>query len=696
MLTFGMLPAAYLWNRAPFVRLLFAQMAGIGLQWHLQFSLGVLTACLGICFGAVLLYSFLPLTQKFAFSTSGGAALMACVVFAGAILVWTQDIRHHKNWVGHAYRSGSYVAVTLKEPLVEKPNSYKALARFEAISTDSLRPASGQLIIYFKKDASLKRLGYGSQIVFKKPLQEIKNAGNPGSFDYKQYSLFQGITHQVYLTATDFELLPHKTKNLFEETIFNSRTWLLNVLKKYIRGVKEQGLAEALLIGYKDDLDKNLVQAYSNTGVVHVIAISGLHLGLIYWLLLLLTRPFTKNKHLAWPRQLVIVVGLWSFSLLAGGQPSVLRSAVMFSCMALGEVLSRKTSIYNTLALSAFLLLCYNPYWLWDVGFQLSYAAVASIIMFFRPVYNWFYFSNKLLDFLWKLNAVTIAAQLLTLPVSVYHFHQIPTLLLFTNMLAVPLSSIILIGEIILCALFFLEPLALGFGNILTQLIYFMNTYIERFDSLSFSVWNGLSISIFQTLLLWALILAFCSWLMEKKKGFLWVGMVGLVLFLSLRLVSFVQTHQQKKLIVYNVPRHQAIDLVVAHRYYFIGDSAVLYDDFIRNFHLQPSRIQNRTRWGGVHLPPVKNFDFYHKRIALVDSTWNVQAQPSGAPLDLLILSGNPRLSLSALVPSLAVRQIVIDGSVPAWKARLWRRDCDSLGIPCHDVGEKGAFVLNL
>src|SRR5207249_5898697 len=171
--------------------------------------------------------------------------------------------------------------------------------------------------------------------------------------------------------------------------------------KKYISGEKEQGLDEALLIGYKDDLDKNLVQAYSNTGVVHIIAISGLHLGLIYWLLLLLTKPLKRRKKFNWLRLLLIISSLWLFSILAGGQPSVLRSALMFTVLAFGEVVLRRTNIFNSLAASAFVLLCINPFWLWDVGFQLSYAALLSILIFFKPVSNWFYFNNKIVSFLW-------------------------------------------------------------------------------------------------------------------------------------------------------------------------------------------------------------------------------------------------------------------------------------------------------
>ena len=333
---------------------------------------------------------------------------------------------------------------------------------------------------------------------------------------------------------------------------------------------------------------------------------------------------------------------------------------------------------------------------MWDVGFQLSYTAVLSIVTFFRPIYNWFYFPNKILDFLWKLNAVTLAAQLLTLPISVYHFHQIPTLFLFTNMVAVPLSSVILIGEIILCALFFVEPAAQALGSVLEYLIYLMNAYIERLDSVYFSIWNGLSITVPQTFLLLGLVVAFCFWLLEKKKNFFWVFTVCLALFTTLRSVSMMAARQQKKIIVYNVPKYQAIDLIMANTYHFIGDSALLSDDFIRNFHIQPSRIANRIVPARGTSLCSKDFDFANKHVAILDTTLKFSAQPSKQNIDLLILSKNPRLYISNLATSFSIGQIVIDGSVPPWKAKLWKRDCDSLQIPCHDVNEKGAFVMNL
>jgi competence protein ComEC len=588
--------AAQLWNKAPFIRLLIALATGIILQWYAQLPLDYLMVIFATSLAFVFFYSLTSIRKRYQLGVANGIAVCLLFASAGGLLVWTNDIRNDQEWVGHHLKKKNFISVLVEEPLVEKANSYKALASLQSLNDSGLGYAvNGKVILYFKKDSAPPSLQYGSRIVFKKPLQEIKNAGNPASFDYKTYCLFQGITHQVFLAKEDYVILPGSNQNSFRNFIYRTRVWVVSTLRKYISGDKEQGLAEALLIGYKDDLDKNLVQAYSNTGVVHIIAISGLHLGLIYWLLLFLTKPFTRNKKLVWLRLLLIISSLWLFSILAGAQPSVLRSALMFTLIAAGEVVLRKTNIFNTLAFSALALLCINPFWLWDVGFQLSYSAVLSIVLFFQPVYHWFDFKNKIIDFLWKLTAVTIAAQILTLPISIYHFHQMPLLFLFTNFVAVPLSSIILFGEILLCASFFLTPLATLIGSILKELIYWMNSYVEQLDSLPFAVWDHLSINIAQTILLLIFAVAGCYWLMEKQRRFAWTAFTSFALFMLVRAFSFMDAYSQKKLIVYNVSKHTAIDVVNGRHCSFLGDTTLLYDNFARNFHLQPSRVLHRV-----------------------------------------------------------------------------------------------------
>ena len=542
------MPIIYFWKVAPLVRLLFSLIAGIVVQWYWPRNPVTWWSILAAGIFTGILSFYLPLSSRYKLRWLSGFLLLICLVAIGGLLAWQHNIRNSKDWVGHHYKETDYLVVRLDEPLVEKNKSFKANASITTlIENEKPIPVQGKLILYFKKDSLLPSLEYGSQIVFKKPLQEIKNSGNPGGFDYKRYCIFQGITHQVYLKPGEFSILSAYDKKWLPSFLNATRNKVLNILRSNIKGDKELGLAEALLIGYKDDLDKTLVQSYTNTGVVHIIAISGLHLGLIYWLLLQLLKPMQRRKYLQPARPIIIIAGLWLFSLLAGAQPSILRSAVMFTCIILGENFSKKNSVYNTLALSAFIMLCYNPYWLWDVGFQLSYSAVLSIIIFMRPVYNLLYLKNKILDFFWKLNAVTIAAQILTLPVSIYHFHQFPVYFLFTNFLAVPLSSVIVIGEIFLCIVSFIPSVALLFGKVLYWLIWLMNEHVEKIESLPYSLWDGLQINISQAILLLLFIAGISYWLLEKKKTGLQAGLVALLCFAVLRNLYFLAGRQTTK-----------------------------------------------------------------------------------------------------------------------------------------------------
>jgi competence protein ComEC len=377
---------------------------------------------------------------------------------------------------------------------------------------------------------------------------------------------------------------------------------------------------------------------------------------------------------------------------LAGAQPSVLRSSVMFTCIAFSTLIDRKAAIYNTLALSAFVLLCINPYWLWDVGFQLSYLAVLSILLFFKPIYNWHYFSNKLLDFVWKLTAVSLAAQLLTLPISVYYFHQFPVLFLLSNLVAVPLSSLILIGEIALCALAFIPGFASLCGQLLTYLIQWLNNYVERLDAVSFAVWKNLSITPLQTALLYVFIIGIMLWLLHQQTKAIRIALGCALAFIGLRTFSFIQAEHQQQLVVYNVSKHQAIDIIQGRTTAFIGDSILLQNASLYQFHLLPSRVLLRIKDESTVFQ--KAFAIGDNHCLVIDTTVTFRLLPHRPVIDLLILSKNPTLYLEQMAKVATVKQIVVDGSVPRWKADLWKRSAVALHIPFYDVQEQGAFVM--
>jgi competence protein ComEC len=688
-------PQMHFWKKIPVFRFILPFSTGILLQWYLQFPNSYSIIFFIFSLAAILLYNLFSIKSKFRFAQLNGFLIHLLLVSLGALLVWQKDIRNSKEWYGkHANNKAAFIAI-LQEPPVLKPNSYKALASVKfLIYKDSISHVHGNLIIYFKKEQIDNQLSSGTEIMIFKKLEPIKNAANPGGFDYERFSLFKNITHQVFLNTSDFRIIKTNSHDYFKEKIVTLRHFIIKNLRKYIHGEKERGLAEALLVGYKDDLDKNLVQAYSNTGVVHLIAISGLHVGLIYSILLFLTKKLKRSK-LNLLRIIIILCSLWIFAFLAGAQPSVLRSALMFSLLASAQVLGKRSYAFNSLAFSAFILLCLNPFLLWDVGFQLSYAAVFSIMLFFRPIYNLLPTQNKILNYLWAIIAVTLAAQILTSPISMYHFHQFPLLFLPTNFIAVPLVSVILIGEVILTAIFFIEPLANLLGLLLSKLIYALNTHIERMNDVFFAVWDGIQLSVIQSVLLLVFAAGSGFWLIERKKRLLFLSMGSLMAFFILRTASFYTAIQQQKLIVYNVPKYQAIDIIEGRHLVFAGDDVLIDDNFLRNFHIKPSRILHRVSKPPLHIRE-KSFNVKGKNIVIADTSLWLEKNSEKKNVDLLVLSKNPKVYINNLHQVFNIKQIVADASTPAWKVKLWKKDSDSLQIPFHDVSEKGAFVMKL
>jgi competence protein ComEC len=689
----------HFWKTMPLFRLLLPFVAGIIFQWYIGFTLVQMLVVFSVCIVTYFPFYWLPQHINFSWGWLQGVALMVLLFTVGTFITHHNDIRHKPSWIGNLYKDSSALLVTIEEPLVEKSKSYKALVSVEAIAINGdWKPVKGKMLLYFKKDSVPPSLKYGSQIVFSKPLQPIANSGNPGTFNYQRYCAFSDIYHQCFLKQGDYVITNTNAANPFQQWLYNIRFAVNASLKKYIKGEKEQGVAEALLIGYRDDLDKDLVQAYSNTGVVHIIAISGLHLGMIYLVMNRLFKLFKRRRWVVWVRPIVILGVLWIFSLVAGAAPSILRSAVMFSCLLLGEIMNKKSGIFNMLATCAFIMLCFNPFALWDVGFQLSYAAVLSIVIFMKPIYNWFYVKNKTLNFFWELNAVTLSAQILTVPIVFYHFHQFPNLFFITNFVAVPLSTIILFGElgIVLFDLIF-SPIAKVLGYITSWLLWAMNSFIEKINTLSYAVSGGIQVSILQTIILYTTLIFFSYWLLRKSKMSLYIALLFTALFLTTRSIDFYRRSKQEKMIVYNIPQHTAIDFVSGRNYQFAGDTALLQDDFLQNFHLKPSRILNRIAPGSVDevASAYPFFVFKDKKILWINKPFKFEVAERIA-VDVIVLSKNPKIYINNLNAAFNCKLYVFDGSNPVWKINQWKKDCDSLHLRHHSTQDKGALELDL
>ena len=690
------------WKTAPFIRLLLPFAAGIVLQWYLQISLSVIIAALVSFTIAWLLFNFFPLAIRYKWGALQGFVLTALLLSFGLFIAWQKDIRHQADWYGQYYQDSDYLVVRINEPLLEKTKSYKAEADVESILRgDSVIPCKGKLLLYFAKDSIAPPLHYGDKILINKNLQPIKNSGNPGAFNYAQYAAFQQIFHQAFLKNKDWLALGSRHVNLFKQFIFSTRAMVLSALRKNISTDKDElGLAEALLIGYTNDLDKDLVQAYSNTGVVHIIAISGMHLALIYILLVWLFSkiPGIKNSRIL---QVILILScLWLFSLLTGAAASVLRAAVMFSFITVGKNLARESTLYNSLASSAFVLLCYDPYFLWDVGFQLSYLAVVGIIIFQTPIYNLFYIKNKWANEIWKLVSVSLAAQLLTFPICIYYFHQFPILFLFANIMAVPLSGIILYAEIAVVLLSWIPFAGLYTGKITSWLVWLMNRIILWINQFSFAVWDKIPATVFSTLLLYAVVIALSTWLLNKNKNAFRLGLAVLFLFIINNAFNKWQVDKQQKLIVYNVPQHQAIDFIDGNTYQFVGDSMLKEEGLLQNFHLKPARVSLGLKTIADSLNTLFHqnqfYQFSNKRILLINEPLAFEPSQQKIDVDIIIISKNPTLYISQLAAVFNCNQFVFDASNSLWKIGKWQKDCEALHLQWYSIPEQGAFVSDL
>jgi competence protein ComEC len=685
-----------IWRSLPFIRLLVALVVGILLERYYAIPVTFLISTTVVSLVLIAMSGLLPFVRKFAWQWLTGSLINSCFTCIGALLFYTNDTSHDAAWLGQYLNCKQSILITLQETPVEKTKSIKVLASVEAIRhNNGWLPAKGKLYLYFKKD-SLPAMAYGTQLLVNASLQPIANTGNPGAFDYRQYCATQDIWGQAYLRSKDWKLLSSHGGDKFAELLLRTRDNILSILKKNIPGEKEAGVAEALLIGYRNDLDKELVRAYSNTGVVHIIAISGLHLGMIYGLILLLLKPFRKIEWIRWVKPLLVLVVLWGFSLLTGAAASILRSAVMFSFIVIGESLGRRGQTLNTLAASAFCLLWYDPYFLWDAGFQLSYAAVASILLFQQPIYRKIYCRNKLLDHIWQLNSVSLSAQILTLPIILYYFHQFPNLFLFTNFIAVPLSGLILYAELLLLVCSPISWLSSYCGKMISFLIAQMNGLIERTDRLPFAVSNSIRMNILPSILLYLLLAALAIWLLQKKSKAFIIALCISVCLLGFYTVARIREKKQHCILVYNIPKQQAIDVIEGNSFTFIGNSGMAQNIQIRNFYLQPARIQNGTEEGILKHTLVSPhwLRSAHKSVVLIDKSVILQAVTRKIPVDLVIFSGDPRISLSQLTAIFDCQQYVFDNSSPLWKIRQWKKQADSLHLRHHSVPEQGAFEM--
>lgn len=530
--------------------------------------------------------------------------------------------------------------------------------------------------------SNVTRLNKGTIFATLNSPKWIKPLYNPGSFDFAKYAKQKQIYQTLYINNNeDFVVLSFR-KNRLLCLIDKIRNWILHTIKTNISDPAEAGLTEALLIGYKEDLDDALQDAYTASGISHIIAVSGMHMGLIFYVLTTFIGIFVSKKTSRLTGLALILPLLWAFTLVTGASPSVLRSVVVFTIMLLGNAMLKKSGSINALLASAYFLLVVQPSMLKDIGFQLSYSAVLSIIIFEPLVSKWIYVKNKMLAYVWSMIAITIAAQILTTPIVLYHFKQFPVLFLITNLIAVPLSSLVLLLTIVLCLFSLLNFPTTLLSAIIHICLTGMNTYISKIADIPF---NSLPISItIGTLVLsYTLIIALTlSFTTSKSRLHTPLLIIILLLGLSHHLYRYQHLSVRQIMIL-----HFKNETIIVHQH---GGKAILHcsNRFIED------AINSRRQINQIKL----NLGIAFCQIVVFENQPSlIQINELSSKKTVSVLHGMDE-SLEQLeqlrIDSQTNYILIADGSNKLWKIRQWEKQAHELHLRLHSTQEKGAYIL--
>jgi len=478
----------------------------------------------------------------------------------GSLCLHLRDITANRNHIAHQKKGfDHYLAQAIDE--VDSSGRYnKLLVEVRQIRGEApWVKAEGKVLLYLPGSGNVN---YGDILLIRGEPQRIKPPLNPDEFDYQKYMQNKGIIFQHFIKGHDFVIIDQKPGSFIRRISIRARNRISSLITEHFKAKSTQGIMLALLTGQRNYIDQETYDNFIDIGIIHVLAVSGLHVGIIYMFLLVLFRPLYRN---IWSRNLSLCLKigvLLFFAFLTGLSPSVLRATLMFSIMITGKILNRNSHILNSVFLSACILLCINPYMIFDVGYQLSYSAVIGIIIFQPMIYKNLKFKIKAIDWIWQLTTVSIAAQLGTLPFSLFYFKQFPTYFLLGNIIAIPYVTISIIAGMILLIVFpikFIASIVVWLLQFLTDLFLII---ITKLQTLPLGKIYPIHINANQCILLVVLILSMFFMIRKRNWKIIFISLISASGIILADINQYVSLQKEKKIIIYHIPYRSCIELV--------------------------------------------------------------------------------------------------------------------------------------
>ncbi len=642
-------------------------------------------ATLGIAISFILFCCTYFWTQKqftqnnlFGFSTyffSFSIGVFSLIIHSG----WNQK----DNYIHHikSFEQPHEIEVVVREKIKTTAFSQRYIAIVNRIDT---KDCSGKILLNFNRKSFPNDIRIGTQFKVLTTLIPHKPPLNPNQFDYGKYLTTKSILAQCYLEVATIQIHKDLVKDVYYYSDVLRSKLLTNLQKAHFRSTELNVLA-ALILGQQQDISQDIVHDYQMAGAIHILSVSGLHVGFIVLFIGFLLKFLPKTKWSNYFKLVIILISLWGFAFIAGLSPSVIRSVTMFSFIAIGMHLKRKTNAFHTLLVSLLLILLFEPSFLFDVGFQLSYLAL-FFILWVQPLFDSVWQpENKITSYFWNILAVSFAAQLGTLPLSIYYFHQFPGLFFVTNLLVIPfLSGIMALGLVLMAiSLFDITPLFLV--NIVEKLISVLNLIINKVASFDQFVFTGIPLNGWMVFTLYLVLIALVVCFSKPIFKRIIYVFLTLILLQSYYFYSCWEIQSQKEWIVFNVKK----TTLIAERN---GNKVSIFKDnnSIKNNPIEPYLVANFSKVTNEKTIPKLMF-VLNKKIVIIDS---LGMYPRNVRPDIMLLRQSPRMNLDRVFKTCKPKLVIADASNYKSYSALWKSTCIKEKIPFHNTYEKGFYKL--
>ncbi|HLO57532.1 MAG TPA: ComEC/Rec2 family competence protein [Bacteroidales bacterium] len=690
-------------SRRPFLKLLFWFMSGI----YTSLLFGYLDAIYLIVLVFTGITLFVICCARPGFHTHWQSGLIAGLILflAGALSMQLTNRAHQKIAAG-CYNDLALVEIRDAVSITDKSVKSTAVIHYRIKNRAMIRDGQ-RIIVVFEKDSSSIVLKPGTVLLCKTDIRNISPPSNPFEFDYRKYMARKGVFNQAYLKSGTWRLFQqYKT--------FSPRVEALKIQQEILNQYRKIGLnntyysiLSALTLGYKNDLEASTKHVFSETGVMHVMALSGFNVAVLVYaagFLLFFTSWIKGGKLL---KIAVILFLIWLFAFVTGLSPSVVRAAVMLSFVLTGNAISRRINTANILFISAFVMLAFSPSLITDISFQLSFAAVLGIIVFY-PFFNRLNpFKNKMFQRIWQMFSVSCAAQFSTLPLTLYYFHQFPVYFWITNLFVIPLASCIICASGVYLLVSFFKPAALVAGKALTLLLKVLFGSLLLTEKLPFSVIENISVDFMQACIIAVFLILLAILMGHPKKHFLFVTAGCFVFFLLVTGMARSDSSSHDVLLIGKLRNHSVIHLITRNKCTVICDEPDKISETAMNYAFTGFRIHYRVAGNLSYLSGEQPFGYRSsflgknklfragdKTVLLLNDSSILKWQ-AAIPLDIDVLIVTGSCDASDMIFTLFRPGIVItDSSVDYRQRSAWEKLCGKNGFEFYDVNRDGAYLL--